>query len=254
MVKSEQKFVSKREEMRMRRRRRLLLTRLIVLGVLIAVIAAIAIFVVIPSINLARQTRFAQQTAIAAPVTVPPLVERQLVDGKTLGNPNATVKIDIFEDFQCPNCKNYSENVEPQIVEQYVNTGLVYYEFHHMPFMDDFSGSGESDQPANASMCAAEQGMFWEYHDIVYANWNGENQGAFLDPRLVTFAEKIGLDMEQFNECFERNAYEDVIASDLAQGSSLQVTSVPTIMVNGQRVDATFEAIQAAIEAELGQQ
>jgi len=84
-------------------------------------------------------------------------IERPNVNGKALGDPNAPVKIDVYEDFQCPACKSYTENIEPRIVQDFVATGQVYYVYRFFPFLDDQALSKESDQAANASMCAAEQ-------------------------------------------------------------------------------------------------
>jgi hypothetical protein len=119
---------------------------------------------------------------------------RPMENGKTLGNPKAPVIVEVYEDFQCPSCALYSRETESKIVEEYVLTGKVYYIFHHFPLLDDGYGK-ESDKSANASMCALEQGRFWEYHDYLFENQNGENKGAFSDERLVAFAEILSLDM-----------------------------------------------------------
>jgi protein-disulfide isomerase len=106
-------------------------------------------------------------------------------------------------------------------------------------------------------MCAAEQGRFWDYHDILFANWNGENQGAFLDKRLVAFAEALGLDMAAFNACFEENRYKAEIDQDLALGDELGVSGTPTVFVNGKQLTPgfvpSFADIAQAVEAALSQ-
>ena len=167
--------------------------------------------------------------------------------------------MDVWEDFQCPGCQSYSQNYEPLIIQNYVETGKVFYTFHHWAFIDSQSATKESQQAANASMCAGEQGRFWDYHDLVFANWNGENQGAYNDKRLVAFAETLGLDMADFKSCFNANPYKDQIDQDYQAGSDWGVTSTPTIFVNGQKVVnsqnersiATYEDIAAAIETAL---
>ena len=58
-----------------------------------------------------------------------------------MGNPNAPVKMDLWEDFQCSGCWSYTKNLEPQILQTYVDTGKVYYTFHFYPFID--GGQGE---------------------------------------------------------------------------------------------------------------
>lgn len=244
---------TRREELRMQRRRRQMMVRLIVVGAILGLVALIVVFGVIPAVNAQRAAASLRATQAVLPVNVPTSIAHPQANGKAMGDPNAPVKIDIYEDFQCPNCRDYSQDIEPQIIEQYIATGQVYYEYHHMPFLDDGAGK-ESDQAANASMCAAEQGKFWEYKEIVFANWNGENEGAYSDLRLVTFAEKLGLDMDKFNACFEDNPYKGIIDNDLASGYSQGINSVPTVLVNGERVPAALQNIQQAVDAALTQQ
>jgi protein-disulfide isomerase len=152
---------TKRQAIREKRRQEQRKQRLYIILGIIAVALVIALIIIIPSLTPAGDI-----------VTITP-VERPMVDGRSLGDPNAPVKIDVYEDFQCPSCQNYSESIEPQVVEKYVASGDVYYTFRHFPFIDDGSVRKESDQAANASMCAGEQGRFWDYHDILFANWNG---------------------------------------------------------------------------------
>jgi len=167
-------------------------------------------------------------------------ISRPPADGTALGDPNAPVLIEVWEDFQCPACKSFSENVEPLVVQNYVETGKVRYVYRHFPFLDDQAVTKESDQAANASMCAAEQGRFWDYHDMLFANWNGENAGAYSDKRLVAFAESLGLDMQKFSACFEANRYKDQIEKDRADGTKAGVTGTPSVFVNGKIISPGF--------------
>ena len=179
-----------------------------------------------------------------------------MVDGKTLGDPSAPVKVEVYEDFQCPSCRTFSNEIEPLIVDNYVATGTIQIIFRHFPFLDDRAAGKESDQSANASMCAADQGRFWDYKDILFANWDGENQGAFSDKRLVAFAQTLGLDMEAFQACFESNRFQEVIDEDLAAGRNAGVSGTPSIFVNGEHVTPGFVPsyiqLSQAIEAALG--
>lgn len=239
------KVSTKREAMREKRRQQQRRQRLIILFAVIGGALLIAGILIIPSLLPAGDI-----------VTVTP-ISRPMVDGRFMGDPNAPVTIEVFEDFQCPACQNFTENIEPRIVETYVASGQVYYVFRHFPFLDDNAVRKESDQSANASMCAAEQNRFWEYHDIVFANWKGENIGSLSDNRLVAFAESIGLDMAAFNACFEDNRYEADIEADLEKGRSLQVSGTPSVFVNGRILTPgfvpTFEQISQAVDAALAE-
>lgn len=178
-----------------------------------------------------------------------------MADGRALGDPNAPVKVEVFSDFQCPACQRYSQQVEQPIVDKYVPTKQIYYIYRQFPFIDDNSTSKESDQAANASMCAAEQNRFWDYKQILFANWNGENQGAFADKRLISFAEALNLDMTKFNKCFGENTYKAEIDSDLQLGNTLGASGTPSIFVNGVQVAPgyipTYDDLSKAIEDAL---
>ncbi len=194
----------------------------------------------------------------AAPVgNIIPITPRALpqVDGVHMGDPNAPVKVDVYEDFQCPRCKDFSEQIEPSLVANDIATGNVYYTFKQFPFIDNSVATQESHQAANASMCAADQNRFWDYHDMVFTNWTGENENNYSDKRLVAFAEQIGLDMSKFNSCFNNNSHSDQINADLAEGRSIGVTGTPSVFVNGTQVSPGFvpayDDIQKAINDAL---
>jgi protein-disulfide isomerase len=218
--------VSKRQERRQRMQQQQQRQRLITIG-LIALGAAIVVFAVVWP-----QIRPAGEIITVTPAALPN------ADGLSLGDPDAPATIDVFEDFQCPACRNFTESTESVIIENLVATGKARYVFHNYPFLDgDSVGSnGESDQAANASLCANEQDKFWEMHGTIYANWNGENQGAFSNRRLQAMAESIGLDMEAFNSCFEAKKYETEIQADFDLGKQMGVSGTPTVFVNGRKV------------------
>jgi protein-disulfide isomerase len=218
--------VSKRQERRERMQRQQRRQRLILIGLISLGAALVVLAVVLP------QLRPVGEIVTVTPAALPN------ADGLSLGDPNAVAIIDVFEDFQCPACQRFTENTEPLIIQNLVASGQARYVFHHYPFLDGngAGNGGESDQAANASMCANEQDKFWEMHSILYANWNGENQGAFSDRRIQAMAESIGLDMEAFNSCFTANEYEAEIQADFELGQQMGVSGTPTVFVNGQRV------------------
>jgi protein-disulfide isomerase len=181
---------------------------------------------------------------------------RPLENGKTIGDPNAKLKIEVFEDFQCPACKQFTDSVEKQLIQStYISSGQVYYQFLQWPFIDSGSITKESHQAANASMCALEQGRFWDYHDILFTNQGAENSGAFTDKRLQAFAESLGLNMSNFNKCFNANTYSAEIESEYQKGVTAKVDSTPTVFLNGQEITPgfipTYDQIKAAIDAAL---
>ena len=111
----------------------------------------------------------------------------------------------------------------------------------------------ESMGAARASMCAAEQERFWDYHDMLFANHTGENVGDYIDRRLLAFAEMLGLDDGRFRSCLSSGRYDDQINQDKARGQSVGVASTPSFIINGQLVQGAlpFSEFQKVIEAEL---
>jgi protein-disulfide isomerase len=185
-------------------------------------------------------------------VSITPIARPQ-TDGRQIGDPSAPVLIELYEDFQCPGCKAFTDSIEPRILDAYVATGQARLIFRHYPFLGE-----ESLQAAHASMCADAQGRFWDYHDMLFANQAGENRGAFVDRRLLAFAENLGLETDAFGDCFDEQAHEAEIAQDVQDAREAGVSSTPTILVNGVIVPSAtpgaitgFPEISAAIEAAL---
>ena len=244
--------MSKRQEIRSRRQRERQRNRLLVI-LLVAAGALLIVFALIwPMINPAR----------TATVQVTPITPRTFgakVDGVHLGDPNAKVKMDVWEDFQCSGCLAYTRDLEDQIIHTFVDTGNVYYTFHFFPFIDGGNANGESHLAANAAMCANAQGRFWDYHDILFANWLGENVGSYTSAHLTAFAQSLGLDMAAFNKCFQAQTYNNEIEQDYQAGTQRGVPPTPGIFVNGKIVVnstsanyiATFDDISKAINAAL---
>ena len=235
---------SKRQERRLKMQREQQRQRLILIGLIVLGAGLVVFAVVWPQIRPAGEIITVTPAALPSP------------NGLSLGDPNAPVTIDVFEDFQCPACQRFTESIEPLVIENLVATGKARYVFHNYSFLDGTGAGngGESDQAASASMCANEQDKFWEMHGTLYANWNGENQGAFSDRRLQAMAESIGLDMDAFNACYKANKYEKDIQADFDLGEQMGVSGTPTVFVNGTRVGqasqvASYQEIADAVNA-----
>ena len=184
--------------------------------------------------------------------------QRPMTNGTSMGDPTAPVVLEVFADFQCSACGRFAETVEEDLIQDYIEPGHVYYVFRQFPFLDDRAPGNESDHAAMASLCAADQGRFWDYHDILYANQAGENAGAFSDRRLEAFAETLGLDMDSFRDCFRSEEHEQDIERDLQAGNRLLVTGTPAIFLNGIQITPGFVPaypdLSAAIQEALADQ
>lgn len=236
-----EKIMTKQMSKSQRRRANNNRSRMLTIGAIVVGALLIAVALILPNAKS------------GAEVVVPEAVTRPVGDGLMLGEITAPAKIEVFEDFQCPACVQFSEEIESLVLEKLVATGKAYYIFHNYPFLDTNSAAKESRGAANASLCANEQGKFWEYHDVLFANWNGENQGAFAPARLMEFATALKLNTEDFQACIDEDRYAAEVQASFDLGVEMGVEGTPTVFVNGVIITPgyipSFEDIAAAVEA-----
>lgn len=180
---------------------------------------------------------------IVAAAPLPPSIP---TNGALMGTADAPVKIVEWGDYQCPACGILARSIEPQLVSEYIAPGKASFEFRNFTFLGE-----ESQRAAAAALCADQQGAFWPFHDTLYANQHGENQGAFSDERLRSVANKLGLDMPAFNACLDDAATASTVAASTAAGREQGVNATPWLTVNGTRVEnwQDWAALSSAIDA-----
>ena len=241
-----QETKSKRQQIREQRARKARQQRLMVVGGIVLLVAIFVGLLVIPAIArnnapVGEFTRVTPQSLASA-------------DGLKIGDPEAPVKIEIFEDFKCTACKGYNESIQQEVITKLVDTGKAYYIFRNYPFLDDGLAVKDSDNAANAGMCAAEQNRFWDYNQVLFANLNFVS-GEFSNKRQMAFADSLGLDTEKFNQCLDDNKFQNEIEADITLGQQMGVNGTPSVFVNGTIIKPgfvpSFDEISAAVEAEL---
>lgn len=165
----------------------------------------------------------------------------------TLGSANAPVTLEMFSDFQCPQCAR----VEPMVKKLKSDYGdKLCVVFRHFPI--------EKHQNAILAGCAAEaaakQKRFWEMADALYrTQWMWAEAPA---PRvaLIDRAKELGLNVPQFEEDLDATELRERIAADHARGQALGVKSTPSVFINGYFLpNAEFNeaGFRAAIDAAL---
>jgi protein-disulfide isomerase len=191
-------------------------------------LAAIGAVVLIGSFAAYRFLNPSSPPTVVLPVN---FSEPANANGTAWGPINAPVLVEVFSDFQCPFCARFAEEAGYQLQLEYANTGLVRFEYRHFAFLGP-----ESNLAAEASDCAADQEKFWEFHDTLFANFRGQNQGSFRNPALKAMAVAIGLEESSFNSCLDSNQYRAKVNQDTNEGRQRGVNSTPTIFVNGEPV------------------
>ena len=118
--------------------------------------------------------------------------------------------------------------------------------------MGNFIGP-ESQASAEAAYCAGNQGRFWDYHDLLFENQAGENQGAFSRKNLLKFAETIQLDLNQFSDCLNNGKYTEQVNQDQMDAQSSGIQGTPSFLINGTLVEGAqpYQIISSVIDAEL---
>ena len=130
-----------------------------------------------------------------------------------------------------------------------MNTGQARFVYRHYAFLGE-----ESVWAAEATECAAEQGRFWDYHDIFFERWigNAERGGNYEYDYLVGLATSIGLNTPQFAECMGERRYLDRVRADTEYALSIGLTTTPAVFINSVRVrGSAYETFRTAIEEAL---
>jgi len=157
-----------------------------------------------------------------------------------LGDASSPVTIVEFGDYQCPFCKRWNENTKPAIEKNLIETGKVSLIYVDFPIIGP-----DSMTIHVGSYCAAEQGLYWEYHNFVYANQGHENDGWARSKNLKLLVSGIdGLNTDSFNECLDSKKYEQRINDNKKIASDAGARSTPTFIIISQ--DGSAEMITGA--------
>ena len=146
-----------------------------------------------------------------------------------MGNANAKLTIYEFADFQCPYCKRFFDNTLPGLKQKYIDNGKVKFVQIGLAFLGQ-----ESKDAAEAAKCAGDQGQFWAYHDELFYNQQGENQGAFNTKKLRSFAQIIKLNMSDFDQCISTRKMQKSVEDEIKLAQKYNVTSTPTFFINNK--------------------
>lgn len=143
-----------------------------------------------------------------------------------MGNAFAKITIVEFGDYQCTYCMKFHSSSLDIIKQEYLETGKA-----NLVFQDFALNGPASVLAAEASHCAKDQNKFWEYHDEIYKNWDGENTGWVTKESLMGFAQSIGLQMEQFGSCLESSKYRNQVLETYELGEKLGINATPSFLV-----------------------
>lgn len=173
------------------------------------------------------------------------------VEGYLLGNPDAPVQVLEWADFECPGCMQFATVTEPDVRERLINTGQISYRFFYFPL----PGHAASPAASYAAACAADQNKFWEMHDAIFNGFMDWSWGRSRDPKGIFkgYAERIGLDVGQWEQCFDSDRFHDLITAHKAEGLRRGVNSTPTFVIGDRMVSGAigYDQFKALVDSAM---
>jgi protein-disulfide isomerase len=158
-------------------------------------------------------------------------IEANAGGGHIRGKESAPITLVEFGDYECPACGYYYPMVE-EILHRYPDT--VKLEFHHYPLIQMHAHALTAAMAAEA---AADQGKYWEMHDMLYkhqAQWARSNNS---EAQFLAYAAELGLDANKFMRSLKSPDVEKRILEDIQRGSKAKVNSTPTFLINGRSLE-----------------
>jgi protein-disulfide isomerase len=185
-----------------------------------------------------------ERGVVTVSLPAPPVVRHAVSPdrGFAKGGKNAPVTIVEFSDFQCPFCRNVNATLQ-QVLDRY--PGKVRLVFRDFPLAQLHPGAPKAHE---AARCAAEQGKFWEYHDVLF-----ERSPRHSSQELKQYARELKLDAAAFGACLDGNKHAAEVARDVQEGARLGLTGTPSFFINGRALEGAqpFTAFQKIIDSEL---
>ncbi|MDX2356400.1 DsbA family protein [Dietzia sp. PP-33] len=150
-------------------------------------------------------------------------------DPMAMGPVDAPVVMIMYSDFRCPFCAKFSREVEPALIEKYVDGGDLRIEWVDLPIFGK-----ESMMAARAGRAAADQGRFWEFTEVVFADAPDRGHPDLGEEELVGYAAEAGIvDLDRFRADMTSDKYDEAIRADYQAATALGATSTPTFLING---------------------
>jgi len=161
----------------------------------------------------------------------------------SLGNKDAPVTLVEFSDFQCPYCQAAAPTLK-QVAQKFGDKVHIVYRQYPIPSLHPFALKA-----AEASLCANEQGKFWQLHDALF-----EDQKKLAVSDLKATARRLGLDSKKFDGCLDSGRYVEQVQNDQKEAQRIGVNGTPAMFINGTYVEGgsvPFSTLESLIQKEL---
>ena len=172
-----------------------------------------------------------------------------------VGSADAEVTLDMYEDFQCPNCENL-ESTSGAAIQQLVSAGTVKVRYHGMAFLDTSKNDQYSTRSLNAAAVVASTAgadAYAQFHQLLFAHQPPEGGSGLSDDQLIAYANQAGATGATVARDIRDLTYGDWTERATDQASKDGVTGTPTVLVDGKPLPnattATPAQITAAVQA-----
>jgi protein-disulfide isomerase len=201
-------------------------------NLVIAVVVGVLLIMLVPTL-LSKQT----DSSASVPASVSADRDYGIVFNDEL---TGVPVVDIYEDFQCPVCAQFTQLNGPYI-ESLIAEKKATVVYHTLSFLGP-----ESVNAANAAACSADEGKFLDFHRLLMMNQKQENSGAWDNTFLASLGQTAGITSQKFSSCVNKGEYLGWVSNVAAAGAKANVNSTPTVFVNGKEIDRNGEYFDAA--------
>jgi len=161
--------------------------------------------------------------------------------GSVLGEEDAPVTIVEYFRFDCSHCADFVRQTAPLIEKDFIDVGSVRFEARPV------GAEGNILTASEAVECAGDQSRYWDYHDVLFANFDQDGVGAYKSGRLKEYAVKLGLDTESFNSCLDSDKYQQMVIDESKAAAQAGLQGTPTFFI-GLTKDMKAETVPYASE------
>jgi protein-disulfide isomerase len=165
-----------------------------------------------------------------------------------LGNNKAKVTLVEYADYRCPFCEKFYTDIYTALKSKYIDTGKIKFIYRDFAFLGP-----DSNTAAEATHCAADQDMFWQYHDYLFTHQGSESSDWASAANQKIIAQTLGLNTSQFNQCLDGGKYKQEVLNETDAGKKYGVTGTPTLFINGKKIVGAqpYANFEQEIEAAL---
>jgi protein-disulfide isomerase len=230
-------------------------TRWLVIG-MVALVVAVGAFFSLTSENKVSTASLAPLDSFSPIGEFKAAIDPAQGDGIVF-NAGLPLKINVFEDFQCPSCKFFEDPIGPYLTSL-ITEKKAEVVYHPLSFLGNGQKDDESIAASNAAYCSVDEGKFLDFHKALYdVQSTIQNSGFLNDKNLIAIGEKVGISSQKFSDCITNKSKLVNVVAATDSMTRYGVRGTPTTFINGVEWKAQsggfdVNEFRAAVEAAIG--